>query len=239
MRTIAICDDDAAELGWAAETIARFADEAGYEIQLEQFQTVDECLREAERFEVVFMDIEFEDGPEGIEAAARINVDAPNCQIVYLTNYLHYSLDVYHTNHVWYVLKNQLDLRLPEVFKKLAFLEDARRSSIALKPVGEAAVIAVSSGDIRYIERQNRVSRVVLQDGAEYVVREKVADLLGKLPEAWFARCHNSYAVNFGYVQSVRSSELTLDDGTCLPISRSLSKRFRSKYLLWVEARNV
>ena len=239
MWTIAICDDEPLQMEHAAQAICRYADDAGLEVQLEQLQDVDECVREAARFDVVFMDIVFENRLAGIDAAARINAAAPNCQIVYLTNYLHYSVDVYHTDHVWYILKEQIARRLPEVFQKLAFVDGARRSSIAVKPVGEVSVVALTCSDICYIERQNRITHIVLRDGTQYDVREKVADLLDKLPNAWFVRCHNSYAVNLGYVKSVHASDLVLEDGTCLPVSRSRLKQFRSRYLLWIEARNV
>ena len=239
MWTIAICDDDLMQMKEAALAIRRFADDAGIEVQLEQLQSVDECVREANRFDIVFMDIEFDDGPAGIDAAVRINAEAPNCQIVYLTNYLHYSLDVYHTNHVWFVLKSQLDHRLPEVFQKLAFMNGARRATVAIKPIGEAEIVSVFCNDIRYIERRNRVTYIVLRGGATYAVREKIAELQERLPGAWFGRCHNSYVVNFNFVHSVRSTELALNDGACLPVSRSRSKQFLIKYLFWVESRNM
>lgn len=239
MRTIAICDDNKAELEQAAQAIRRFVDAAGYDVRIDLLSNVEDCVRNSPNYNVVFLDIEFEEGPLGIDAAARINADAPNCQIVYLTNYLHYSLDVYRTNHAWFVLKSQLEQRLPEVFEKLAFVDGVRRAAIAIKPVGEGGIVSVFCDDIRYIERQNRVTRIIMRDEVEFDVREKVSELLAKLPEAWFGRYHNSYAVHFGCVRTLRASELVLDDGTCLPVSRSRSKQFRSKYLMWAEAHNV
>lgn len=239
MRTIAICDDNKAELEQAAQTLRRFANETGYEVRFVLLDNAEDCVRNSANYDVVFMDIEFEDGPLGIDAAVRINAEAPNCQIVYLTNYLHYSLDVYRTNHAWFVLKNQLEQRLPEIAQKLIFVESVRKAAIAIKPVGEEGIVTVSCNDIRYLERQNRITRVALYDGGEYIVREKVSELLDKLPGAWFGRCHNSFAVNYGSVRTLRASEVVLDNGVHLPVSRSRSKQFRSKYLVWAESRNV
>jgi len=239
MRTIAICDDNVVELEQAAQAIRLFADKAGYEVRLESLRDVRECVRNCSRYDAVFMDIEFEEGPLGIDAAVRINADAPNCQIVFLTNYLHYSLDVYRANHAWFVLKSQLEQRLPEVFEKLSFVDRVRRSAIAIKPVGEGGVISISCNDIRYAERINRVTRLFMCDGTEYDVREKISELIDRLPGAWFGRCHNSYIVHFGYIRTLCASELVLDDGVHIPVSRSRSKQFRSKYLSWAEARTV
>ena len=221
------------------QTISRFVAEAGYEVRLEALCNVGDCVRNCSRYDAVFMDIEFKEGPLGIDAAVRINADAPHCQIVFLTNYLHYSLDVYRANHAWFVLKSQLEQRLPEVFEKLSFVDGVRRAAIAIKPVGEGGVVNISCNDIRYAERINRITRLFMCDGAKYDVREKISELADRLPEAWFGRCHNSYIVHFGYVRTLHVSDLVLDDGTHIPVSRSRSKQFRSKYLLWAEARNV
>ncbi|MBQ9068557.1 MAG: hypothetical protein IJ131_05755 [Eggerthellaceae bacterium] len=50
--------------------------------------------------DLVFIDIEFDGKPEGIAAVREINERVPNCQVVYLTNYLQYAVDVYQANHV-------------------------------------------------------------------------------------------------------------------------------------------
>ena len=239
MRTVAVCDDNVIELEKAARTISSFANEVGYEVRVETVRNVGDCVRNCSRYDAVFMDIEFEEGPLGIDAAVRINADAPNCQIVFLTNYLHYSLDVYRADHAWFVLKSQLEQRLPEVFEKLSFVDRVRRAAIAIKPVGEGGVVNVSCNDIRYAERINRITRIFMCDGTEYDVREKISELEDRLPGAWFGRCHNSYIVHFGYIHTLHASDLVLDDGTHIPVSRSRSKQFRSKYLVWAEARNV
>ena len=164
MKTVAICDDDKDELDASVQMLRRYADESALDIQIDLFQDVHACVNEASRFDVVFMDIEFEDGPLGIGAVARINEIAPCCQVVYLTNYLHYSLDVYQTEHVWYVLKSQLAERLPEIFQKLALIEESRRTSIVITTKGDSAVVNVPCTSIRYLERHERVTRVVTQD---------------------------------------------------------------------------
>lgn len=239
MRTIAICDNDELQLEQAAQTISCYAEKAGVEARLELYTDLNACVSDAAGFDAVFMDIEFEGGPLGIEAARQINADAPNCQIVYLTNYLHYSLDVYQTDHAWYVLKSQLEQRLPEIFQKLAFVDKMRHALVVLDPIDEEGIVSVPCNDIRYFERQGRITFVAMRGAKSYSVRDKVSDLLEKLPQAWFSRCHNSYAVNLSYIRAVRASELILDDGMRLPVSRSRSKQLRAQYLHWIENRNA
>ena len=238
MKAVAICDDDKDDLNASVQILRRFADESAFDIQINLFQDVNACVNEASRFNVVFMDIEFEEGPLGIDAVARINEIAPYCQVVYLTNYLHYSIDVYQTDHVWYVLKSQLAERLPEIFQKLALIEESRRASVVITTKGDNAVVNVPCTSIRYLERHERITRVVTRD-TTYVVREKLPELIARLPEMTFARCQNSYVVNLTRVREIHASDLLLDDGTRILISRSYSKRFRKQYLLWAEAWTV
>ena len=239
MRTIAICDDDERDLRQAAQVVQRYADEAGHDVQLVLLDDAEECIRRAADFDAAFMDIEFQNGPLGIDAAARINEVAPRCQIVYLTNYLHYSLDVYGTDHTWYVLKSQLEQRLPEVFQKLALLDEARNASLVVKTLGDDGIMSVPCDNVRYLERKNRITRIELRDGTHLEARERIVELLAKMPESWFARCHNSFAVNLNCVKAIRTSEIDLEDGSVVPMSRSFARKFRIKYLMWAETRTV
>lgn len=61
-----------------------------------------------EPIDVLFLDIEMPD-INGIETARAVNEKWSMCQIVYLTNYLFDATEVYHTAHVFYVLKNQFE----------------------------------------------------------------------------------------------------------------------------------
>ena len=238
MKTIAVCDNDRAELLISKEAIERYAEESGTDIDVLLFDDVTVCLEVAGSFDIVFMDIDFEGAPLGIEAVRRINEIAPNCQVVYLTNYLQYSLDVYVTDHVWYVLKSQFEERLPEIIRKISLIDETRHASIVIETKGDGRLVRVSCNKICYLERRKRETYIVMQDGT-YVVRDKLADLLDKLPKMTFARCHNSYAVNLERISEIFASDMLLDDGTKVLISRSYSKRFRERYLLWAEAWTV
>lgn len=233
MRKVAICDDEQLQLDAAAETLVRFGQDTGMEIQVARYRDIDAMLASfsSEQPDIAFLDIEFDGEPLGIQAARRVNEAAPDCQVVYLTNYLQYTLDVYQTSHAWYVLKSQFARRLPDIFAKLDALDDARKQRIVVH-ARDGRIVSVPCTGIRYLERRDRFTRIVLEEGA-VEVREKLPAVLERLPQGDFARCHNSYAVNMPLVAEVRAGELTLDDGTRILVSRGWSKRFREAYLHW------
>lgn len=233
---LAICDDDESQLRRTEQALVRFAEGSGQDFSIVSHNGVDAFFASGSITDVdaVFMDIEFDGEPQGIEAAKRINELAPMCQVIYLTNYLQYAVEVYKTDHVWFVLKEQLVQRLPELFEKLALIEKSRRAQVVLT-VRDGSVVKVPCASVLYLERRERITRIVTKR-ATYEVRDKLPDVLAKLPASTFARCHNSYAVNMPYVAEIHASDLVLDGGAKILVSRSYQKRFRERYLDWADA---
>ena len=253
MKFAAICDDSRAWLDRASEVLETYLKMHGMDMQVFCYNDTEKCIEELpEAAGVLFMDIEWEiDGsitaegiepaasiiPKGIEAAAKINERYPNCRIVYLTNHLGYALDVYNTEHAWYVLKEQFEERLPEVFEKIGRLEDERRQDIVLR-TDDGRVIRILCSEICYAERSGRKTRVVT-DEEELMIREKISELEVMLPDSGFARCHNSIIVNLTRVKEIYQGILVLDDGTDLMISRGRSKTFRAEYMNYTKDRSL
>lgn len=57
---------------------------------------------------IMFMDIEMSD-ENGIDLAMEVNRKWPKCQVVYLTNYWSYAMEVYETRHVYYIVKEKFE----------------------------------------------------------------------------------------------------------------------------------
>ena len=235
MVRVAVCDDSEIQLHDATAALERFAESHGLDFEISGFKSTEElfelgCL---DTLDIVFMDIEFEGRPQGIDAVRKINAVAPNCQVVYFTNYLQYSVDVYRTDHVWFILKNQFEERLPEVFEKLARIGDFRRQFIVV-PTKDNGITKLPCRDIFYLERSNRLTRVVARDGS-YETHDKLAAVAEKLPETTFAFCHSSFVVNMPYIVELHDTEVVLESGDTLPISRRYAKAFRQRYFEWAD----
>ena len=253
MKFAAICDDSRAWLDRASEVLEKYMKTHGMDMQVFCYNDTEKCIEELqEAAGVLFMDIEWEiDGsitaegiepaasitPKGIEAAAKINERYPNCRIVYLTNHLGYALDVYNTEHAWYVLKEQFEERLPEVFEKIGKLEEESRQDIVLR-TDDGRVIRILCSEICYAERSGRKTKIVT-DEDELVIREKISELEKMLPASGFARCHNSILLNLAKVKEIYRGHLALADGTALLISRGRSKSFRAEYMNYTKDRSL
>jgi len=232
---VALCDDNQAYAEAAALALRGFAEQRHLDLFLSLFASPGELLAcdKLSSFDVVFMDIEFGGKPVGIDAVACINERAPLCQVVYLTNYIQYSVDVYRTDHVWFIVKSQFAQRLPEVFDKLSRIREEQRSFIVVSLKG-GGTASVSCHDIVYIERRKRITLVVTKSGV-CEIPDKLSDVMEKLPEPSFARCHNSYVANMSHVSRIGASEVEFDNGVVAPISRRFAKSFRDRYFDWAD----
>ena len=147
--------------------------------------------------------------------------------------YLQYSVDVYQTDHVWFVVKSQFKRRLPEIFEKLERIEEAKRSQLVVT-LKDGSVLNLPSKDILVLERRKRIT-FITTTAATYETPEKLADICKKLPEAPFAYSHNSYVVNMAQIAQIHTDEVVFKSGQTAPVSRRYAKRFRDRYFDWAE----
>lgn len=99
---------------------------------------------------------------DGISLAKRLNALTPSCRIIFVTSYLAFATEVYSTEHVYFILKSQIDERIGSALEKAVSAIDADRGSGAMLPVkvrGGTELIPVK--DVKYVERLGRKTHVV------------------------------------------------------------------------------
>lgn len=102
---------------------------------------------------------------------------------------------------------------------------------VTAKNGGETFVIALA--DILCVERYGRKSRIVTGSG-EYLANQHPEDLLRGL-EREFVRCHQGYWVNLARISSQTNSEFRLDDGSCIPMSRTYRQQARDRFREYIK----
>lgn len=95
--------------------------------------------------------------------------------------------------------------------------------------------LLLESRGICYMEREKRKTFVICRNAEPVAVTEKLDSLLQRLGSSAFARCHNSFAVNFRYVREYKRSGFLLEDGTEIPVSRKYAKEVKRQFTLWLE----
>lgn len=226
---IAVCDDDKAILTTTKRTIEQYSERRDYTVV--DFEMPEELLAYAKtnRFDMVFMDIELGE-ISGIEVVKKLLKIQPDCQVIYYTNYLHYATEVYETEHCYYLLKGELQKRLPDIILKVEEKLARRKEKLIIKEGDFAKVIEAER--IVFIERINRNS--LIHTAEETIeTRETLDEIYIRLNPVYFVRCHKSYIVNLTCITQYSRMELKLRTGQTLPISRQNIEKVRNLFLDW------
>ena len=233
MLRIAICDDEQIWHKKSKQLIESFASKMNYEVELVYFYTDTELFAyTGAPFDAVFMDIELEDA-NGIHVATAINEKWPDCAVLYVTNYLFYATDVYQSEHIYFVLKDQFEEKLPEMFKKLFHIREQAEEKLHFDLVGSSnRDLFVAPKDILYFERDKRRTYIHTIWG-DYETWEKISDIETKLSTQDFVRCHNSYIIYLPAVREMNNTSITMKNGAKIVISRNYASHTREIFARW------
>ena len=208
---IGICDDAPDWREKTRETVKHCTDQMANSVEIYSFQNGNELLSEEHPpMHIMFMDIEMSD-ENGIDLAMEVNRKWPKCQVVYLTNYWSYAMEVYETRHVYYIVKEKFEEKLSGVLEKA--IEQLRKQNrrVALQCHGGVKA-SLKLDDILYFERDRRVTYVITKE-KEYTVDEKIPEIEERIASDDFVRCHTSFLVNFSYVKECTRKKLLLENG--------------------------
>ena len=150
--------------------------------------------------------------------------------IIFITGYSEFMQDGYDVEALHYLLKPVDKEKLFAVLDRYASRHSA--DSRVIFPSGEESV-CVNADDIMYLEAFGKKTQITLKNGKEILCTcglSAAAEKLGK----GFVSCHRSYVVNLGFVRSISKTDITLDNGRKIPLSRrlydSVNKAFISFY---------
>lgn len=235
MLKIGICDDDPTSTACSRSLIESTLDKqqiSNYEvIEFHQPDKLYEYLKDT-ILDVLFVQLEgrYENG---ISIARRLEEMHAGLQVVFLTEGMqHYSSRIYEAEHLYLVLKGELEYYLPHVFEKLNRKErQGNRQRIMVTSKGRQRIVVI--GKILYFERNKRITQIACQE-ERISTSADLNSLLCAVGSGGFVRCHNSYAINFDYVKEFRRSEFLLTNDDIIPISRRYQPEVRKKFTAWV-----
>ena len=185
--------------------------------------------------DVLILDIDFVGRDyDGIKLGALINKYAPECYIIFLTNFLEYAPEVYDIEHCYFVLKKNKAVMLPRAINKVRKMYEADREKKVLQLTTDGTTAFIYLKDIIYVERLGRKT-VVVTDKRKYNCDLSLSEVNRQLPDQ-FQRCYGSYVVNLEKVIAISKEELELVDSIKLPMGKTYFEKFREAYMkYWAE----
>lgn len=177
-------------------------------------------------FQVVFLDI-FMPNLDGLTLAGKLREMQENIIIVFCTSDDSCVFDSIKFNPFRYIRKDYLDQELQEVVPALLNEINYRQNRIVIKT--NQNVFSVYVKDIIYFESKGHYLYVYLNN--------KVISYKGKLntkeeelSHLGFIRVHMSYLVNAFYIFRVGVSDIIMENGVKIPMSRHRSSEVKEKF---------
>lgn len=227
---IAICDDEEMYRVRLKSVLDKILVNADYEIEtFADGNRLEEAYSESP-YDLVFLDIEMP-AVDGITLARRLRARSEKVFIVFLTGHVEYALEGYEVNALRYLTKPVDTDKLKEVIR---YVQDKQGSGrqIIVKEDGEQLLIDIA--DVMYMESMNQNVRIVTTKG-EHVIRYNIGDFEQQLAGDGFFRIHRGYLVALAKVKKLAKSDVIMEDGTALPVSRSNIKPLKDALYAYVE----
>lgn len=213
----AICDDCQEDSEYVASLLREWAVSRGQELRTETFSSAEQFLfhyEEDQSYDILLLDIEM-GGMDGVSMARRIRKSSEAVQIIFITGYSDYIAEGYDVAALHYLMKPVSREKLFAVLDRAA--EKCRRNGrfLSLELGGE--LVRIPLYEIRYLDvHQNYVTVHARRD---YTVKRTLADFEKELGEGFF-RAGRGLLLNLKDVRRVTRLEVTLSDGSILPLPR-------------------
>ena len=231
---IAVCDDEKNCLDNMEQLLKSYPGISRTEYY-QNLEDLSAALKSGITYDLILMDIEWNQSTEnGIQFAAQYNLLSPQTQFIFVTAYN----DKFSEKIFWEkvnlcgflvkpVRKEHLEKLLDKVREKIFSSE-----ALILQHGGITEKIANSQ--IRYIESKAHQLVIHTMSG-EITIYEKL-DVYEKKLHKDFVRIHKSFLVNMQYIRRIEMKEVTMQDGTVLPVSKARYSASRDKYFRFMRA---
>lgn len=167
-------------------------------------------------FDIVFLDIDMP-GVTGIDIAKKIRMKKSNVEIVFITNKDEMVYEAIKYTPFRFIRKTKFDVEIKEALLKfVSKINDQKIVYVFLTENGKKAIQVV---DIIYIDVKSHKLFVHMKDEI-FVANGTLKDVEQKISEYGFIRIHQSYLVNYRYINLIKQKEIVLDNDEVLPISR-------------------
>jgi len=227
---IAICDDEAVQRELLQKILLEWGRDEGVNVSVVPFSSAESFLfqwEEDKEYDLLILDIEMGEC-NGMELAERIRRTDEELPILFVTGYEQYMAQGYEVSALHYLMK---PVKSEKLFEVLNRLQKRKKPEEKLFFQSEEGALSLKLSQIWYVEAFGHRC-VIHSDKEEWELRQSISEVNKSLePYLQFVRCHRSYLVNLQRVSMILKSELILDNGQQLPLSRQAAKEVNQAFL--------
>lgn len=218
----AICEDDKTDTEYIQKLVTTWGINREISISIKIFQSAESFLFDYEEFkdyDILLLDIQMSH-INGMELARYIREDNQYVQIIFITGYPDYILEGYDVSALHYLMKP---------IKKEKFFNTLNRAVENISKAKRSLIFSIGNLQKRVLAdsilyAESFVHMVNITTMTENFKVKMTMYNIEKLFGDGFVRCHRSYIVGIKHISTINSSEIILDSGIKIPISRSAIK---------------
>lgn len=231
MISIAICDDDIAITGRIESILQNIANKNFIQIDTEVFwrgKQLTELIENGDYFDIIFLDIEM--GKEdGISVARKIRETDKKVLIVYVTSHESYMKDSFDVRPFRFLVKPVSEEQIERCFLKAH--EEISSEDSYFRYTYQRVSHKIPIRDILYFESRKRKIYVITSKGI-FELYGKLSDIEESLKgsKTNFLRVHQSFLVNYRYVDELGYDFIVLESGKRIPISEDRRRIISEQY---------
>lgn len=220
MINVAVCDDEPAEIAYITNLITKWSKAQSVYVRITDFESAESFMFAYENeksIDIMLLDIQMKN-MNGIELARKIRCDNDNIQIIFITGYPDFIADGYDVSALHYLMKPVNEDKLFAVLDKaVERLKKAEQTLLINTTNGTERVLI---DEIMFIEAFAHYVSIKTKK-TTFETRANIGEIEKSLGNA-FVRCHRSYIVGLNYINRVTKTEIVLDNGNLIPLSRRL-----------------
>ena len=228
MIKIAIMEDDIQELKNLKECINKYFADKGLEYHIEVLTSSKEIVQRSDSFDIIFLDIQLSDNQNGVDIGIAIRKKNKDIKIIFVTNYLEYSIEGYKAKADRYFIKpisqENFNLEMDNVIESYL-------SQFAGFIDEKISTRKICYQHIMYVEFLNRKTYLHLTTGEVLTTPYPLKYWKEKLESLSFSQPYKSIIVNLNQISGFTKTDLILIDNKILPISKNFKKTFEQDYL--------
>lgn len=213
----ALCDDDAAARALLHQAVQQWAQSRHIELALTEFPSAESFLfawEEDKSYDLLLLDIEM-GAINGVELARQVRQADQTVQILFVTGYSDYIAEGYDVSALHYLIKPFQQEKLFSVLDKALKMRQRSQRCLTLELPGETVRLPLY--EIRYLDvHQNYVT---VHADRDYTLKRPLSAFEEELGEGFF-RAGRGLLLQLRYIAKVTRLEVTLIDGTRLPLPR-------------------
>ena len=205
------------------------------EVNLSTYTRAEDFLQEMEQgyeFDILVSDIDMPD-MGGLELGRRIYEEGGGPYLVFLTAYLEYAAESYIIEAYQYILKEDMEKRLPPILRQL--IDRVKKEKKQFRMVGTpTSKVIVYYRDMLYMEKE-KGSKYICYITEHGIYKERISlnQLSQELASDEFILIERGYIINVSHIASMKDGMVHMDNGARIFVNRISFKKIKEQISLY------